>query len=146
MRDPHVEPGMDLRLVRTFAAPRAAVFRAWTDPELLVRWWGPGAWAEVDLRPGGRYRLGMRWPNGMTMCATGTFRDVAPGERLVYTFGWEGEDSSETLVTVEFKDAGAGTELHLIHEGFTAAEVRDNHGQGWSDCIDRLEALAVELA
>ena len=78
-----------VRLVEVFDAPRERVFAAWTEPERLKRWWGPGAFrtteAEVDLRPGGRYALTLE-PGAMHLA--GEFREVVPPERLVYTWRW----------------------------------------------------------
>jgi uncharacterized protein YndB with AHSA1/START domain len=82
----------EVRIERVIAAPREQVFRAWTDPEVLRRWWGPGefttAFAEVDLRPGGEYLLVMQPPHGDPMHLAGTFREVVAPERLVYTWRW----------------------------------------------------------
>ena len=84
-------PETTLRLTRTFAAPRKKIFRAWTEPEALKKWWGPEGYAtplaEVDLRVGGRYRLGMRkLPKGDLFYLVGTYREVQPPEKLVYTW------------------------------------------------------------
>lgn len=142
MAQPTVGPDTTLRLTRTFAAPRERVFRAWTDPEALKRWWGPPGYGtptvEVDLRAGGPYRLGMRkLPDGELFYLSGTFREVTPPERLVYTWRWEHEPG-ETLVTVEFLDRGGSTEVVLTHEMFQAREARDAHAQGWAGCLDKL--------
>ena len=137
-------PATTLRLTRTFAAPRKKVFRAWTEPEALKKWWGPEGYAtplaEVDLRVGGRYRLGMRkLPKGNLFYLVGTYREVRPPEKLVYTWVWEGQpDLGETLVTVEFRDLGDATEVVLTHELFPNEKVRDDHNTGWSSCLDRL--------
>src|SRR3954464_7200682 len=105
-------------------ASRERVFDAWTDPELLRRWWAAGeTWdtplAEVDLRPGGRYRLSMHDPDsGNVHTVGGEYTEVTRPDRLVYTWAWEGEsDSGESLVTVEFVAAGGGTEVVLTHTG-----------------------------
>ena len=133
-----------LRLTRTFAAPRERVFRAWTEPEELKRWWGPDGYAtpsaEVDLRVGGAYRFGMRkLPDGEVFYLAGTFREVRPPERLVYTWVWEGNpERGETLVTVEFRERGKATEVRLTHELFPTAKTRDDHEKGWSSCLGKL--------
>jgi uncharacterized protein YndB with AHSA1/START domain len=79
---------------RVIAASRERVFRNWTEPEQLTRWWGPGGFscpaAEVDLRPGGTYRLVMLAPGGAPqMSVTGTYRTVDPPALLVYTWRWD---------------------------------------------------------
>ena len=135
---------MTLRLTRVVPARRDVVFRAWTDPEALRRWWVPFEGttvpaAEVDLRPGGRYRLTMRNAKGEEFHLSGVYREVRPPERLVYTWRWEGADG-ETLVTVDFEASGATTLLHLTHERFPDDAVRDRHGTGWAGVLDRLVA------
>lgn len=143
----HASPQTTLRLARTFAAPRQKVFRAWTDPEELKKWWGPPGYdtpsAEVDLRSGGKYRVGMRkLPDGPVFYLTGTYREVQPPERLVYTWRWEAEpEYGETLVTVEFHERGGSTEMLLTHELFPSEKMRDDHEQGWSRSFDKLEKI-----
>lgn len=123
-------------------ASRDRVFAAWTDPELLVRWWGPEAEAEVDLRVGGRFRLSMQFDWG-AMVSVGAYREILSPERLVFTFGWEGDQTQEeTLVMLTLQEAEGGTELTLTHEGFDDPAVAANHRAGWLDCVERLAALA----
>jgi uncharacterized protein YndB with AHSA1/START domain len=138
-----------LRIERTLEAPRKAVFRAWTTPELLEQWMHPHAdWttpvAETDPRVGGAYRYEFRSPEGQVFQEVGHFRKVEPPERLVYTcrFGSPGAiEPFDTEVTVEFHDAGDKTRLVLKHEGYARAEDRDAHEQGWPDFLDRLAEL-----
>jgi len=142
-------PGTEitLNLRRIFKAPRKKVFRAWTDPEELKKWWGPEGYAtpsaEVDLRVGGKYRLGMRkLPDGEIFYLSGIYREVRPPERLVYTWRWEAQpEHGETLVTVEFREVGDSTEVVLTHERFPTEKARDDHNRGWSGCLDRLAKL-----
>ena len=137
-------PETTLHLTRTFPAPREKVFRAWTDPEELKKWWGPEGYetptAEVDLRVGGAYRFGMqKSPDGDIFYLRGTYREVRPPERLVYTWRWEAEpELGETLVTVEFLARGGSTEVVLTHELFPSKEARDGHSRGWNSSLDRL--------
>jgi uncharacterized protein YndB with AHSA1/START domain len=143
-----------LHLKRTFAAPRSVVYRAWTEPELFSQWFKvPGAAAphvEMDVRDGGSYRIGMRMP-GVEAELVGTYLDVQPQERLVYTFRWESAvidamDTGETRVTVEFHDHGAETEVVLVHEQLRDADpVREFHEWGWSSTFDRLAELVPQL-
>jgi uncharacterized protein YndB with AHSA1/START domain len=133
-----------LVLTRTIAAPREKVFSAWTDPAILKQWWaaGPGftpTVAEVDLRVGGRYRLGMRAPDAQVdYVVAGTYRVVQRPARLVYTWAWEGTAGPETVVTVEFHDRGPQTEVVLRHEQFAGANDRDQHAAGWGGCLEGL--------
>ena len=139
-------PDTTLRLTRTFTAPREKVFRAFTDPETLKRWWGPPGYdtpsAEIDLRVGGRYRFAMRkLPDGPILYLAGTYREVRPPERLVFTWRWEAEpELGDTLVTLEFRDAGGGTEVILTHELFPSQKARDDHSRGWSSSWEKLAA------
>lgn len=95
------------------AAGRERVFAAWTEPALLVRWWGPGAEADLDLRIGGRFRLSMQFDWG-AMVAVGEYREIVEPERLVFTFSWDGDPTGEeTLVTLVLREAEGGTETDL---------------------------------
>jgi uncharacterized protein YndB with AHSA1/START domain len=137
-----------LQLERTFAAPPEEVFRAWTDPELLRRWWAAQpTWesplAETDVRVGGRYRLSMRDPDsGDEHTVAGEYVEVDPPHRLVYTWTWEGADedspSAGSIVTVEFRGDGGSTTVVLTHDGITDGQSRENHAHGWSGCLDNL--------
>ncbi len=149
MAGPSASPANTLRIGRTFASPREKVFRAWTDPEALKRWFGPVGYstpsADVDLRVGGQYRLGMRkLPDGEIFYLTGVYREVRAPEKLVYTWYWESEpELGETLVTVEFRASGDSTEVVVTHELFTTDKALDDHDKGWNSCLDRL-ALACQ--
>lgn len=143
MPAPEAQPLHTLRLVRVFQAPRERVWRAWTDPGQMKHWFGPRGFTtpsiELDLRPGGRYRIAMQPPEGGVFHLNGVFREVVPPERLVYTFQWEkaGWDYPETLVTAEFRERDGATELVLTHERFPEEKMRDDHGGGWSSCLER---------
>jgi uncharacterized protein YndB with AHSA1/START domain len=136
-----------LRLERTFRARPERVFDAWTDPELLRRWWAAQPdWtspaAEVDAREGGRYSLSMQEPDGGTVhTVAGEYREVERPKRLVYTWAWQDADAddNETLVTVEFHEEGEATRVVLTHEGFSNEDSRRNHEHGWNGCLDNLE-------
>jgi uncharacterized protein YndB with AHSA1/START domain len=131
-----------LRLRRTFQAPRERVFRAWTSAEELKRWHAPPPhttpFAEVDLRVGGKYRIHMRAPDGAEHHAVGVYREIDPPKKLVFTWTWEGGDMGDTLVTVEFLDRGAATEIVLTHELFPSDDVRARHEAGWNGAFDKL--------
>ena len=133
-----------LRLARTLPAPRERVFRAWTRPEQVKQWSAPHdasvAECEIDLRVGGRYRIAMQRPNGERYTVGGIYQEVNPPARLVYTWQWEGRPD-ETLVTIEFNDRGAETELVLTHTRFASAEERGKHEHGWTGCLDKLEKV-----
>jgi uncharacterized protein YndB with AHSA1/START domain len=145
------DPDTSLTIRRTFPVARERVFRAWTDPAALRQWSCPIGFtistAEVDLRVGGRYRMAMHPPeSGEPSVAYGTYREINPPERLVYTWQWEGGEMGETLVTVEFRDLGGETEVVLVHEMFPAADVRDLHNQGWAACLEHLAQALPAIA
>lgn len=136
-----------IQLQRTFPAPREKVFRAWTDPEILKKWWGPkGAstpLVEIDLRVGGKYRFGMQFPGQEILHVSGVYLEVRPPEKLVFTWRWERSDMDfgESRVTLQFHERGASTEVTLIHENIPHAETRENHRQGWSDFFEKFSQL-----
>ncbi len=157
----------ELVLTRTFDAPRKLVYKVWTDPKHITKWWGPQHFTapvcEVDLRPGGAYRYVMRSPDGMDFPVSGKFIEIVSGERLVYSDdSFEQKDMWKTLlgkslpdvdfstiqsiITVTFEDDGDGTKLTLITR-FVSNEVRDamlqmQMAEGWTQS---LEKFAKEL-
>jgi len=145
-----------LQITRTFEAPPEKVFRAWTDPKVLKVFHAPQdafsiPTVEVDLRVGGRYRIEMRSPDGKSHIATGVYREVIPPSKLVYTWKFEkggkmdGKDLDlgETVVTLEFRAKGAGTELTLTHELFPTVGEKESHLQGWTGILERLQKTLV---
>jgi uncharacterized protein YndB with AHSA1/START domain len=134
-----------LELRRVVRAPRPRVFAAWTTPETLRQWWGPGPVtcpeAHIDLREGGAYRIANREADGSTTWITGIFQRVLIPEELVYTWNVSIVPGEETLVRVAFREHPEGTEVELRHERFADPAVRDMHGAGWASCLDKLEAL-----
>ncbi len=148
MATPDQKVRTSVQIKQTLSAPRAKVFEAFTSPEALKRWWMPRDGfsvpsAEVDLREGGAYRIGMKNPAGKIFHLFGTYREVKPPEKIVYSWQWDGieEELGETLVTVELHDVAGGTELVVTHELFPTTEDRDNHKKGWSGCLDHLEKM-----
>jgi uncharacterized protein YndB with AHSA1/START domain len=138
-----------LRLTRTIHADQETLFRAWTDPKELEHWWrmeGPGwsfAEAQIDLRAGGSYRLGMTDPQGKRHVAVGVYREIQRPTLLAFTWEWEDPASKvgETLVRVEFKNAGEhSTDVILTHERFTNPDKVTGHEQGWTQLLRLLEA------
>ena len=142
-------PAAVVHVTRTFAAPRERVFRAWTEPEAVRQWFGRGGNHSVDsdLRVGGRYRITFRMPvSGRKGHVVGTFLEVAPPERLVYTFAWQGVPiptfgMGDSKVTVEFRDLGAQTEVSLTHELLDRRRLRSFHAWGWRRSLENLERL-----
>ena len=135
-----------ISIVSQFKCAPDKVWRAWTDPQAMKQWFAPSdafsvLLAEADVRVGGRYRIVMKSPEGEEHDVSGTYREVVRGKKLVYTWAWKSTPERESLVTVELRAAGSGTELTLKHEQFFDAEARDRHQHGWDACIVRLERL-----
>jgi len=137
-----------LSIVRKFDAAPAKVWRAITEPEMLKQWMAPAdafivPVAEAELRVGGRYHIVMNAPDGEVHDVSGVYREIVPNKKLVYTWAWKTTPERESLVTIELRAAGNGTELTLKHEQFADEEARNHHEQGWNGCLARLEkALA----
>jgi uncharacterized protein YndB with AHSA1/START domain len=136
-----------LTLKRRLKAPPAKVFAAWTDPEKMKRWMGPGEItamrAESDTRVGGRYRIVMQAPNGEEYDVGGVYREVVAGEKLVFTWAWKSAPERESLVTLLLKPDGDGTLLTLSHEQFSDEDTRNGHEQGWNSSLDKLEKFVA---
>lgn len=157
-------------LTRVFAAPRPIVYAAWTQPEHLARWWGPENFTnpvcEIDLRPGGRFRIVMEGPDGERYPMKGEYLEVAQDRRFVYTNdmseqGPEWHDMIQpgrapgsleprvhATTAVDFEDAGDGTRV-TVRMTFTTGALRDAHvrvgmNQGWTESFIRLDALLAQ--
>lgn len=141
-----------LEMTRAFAVPPRLLYEAWTGPEHLKHWQGaPQGFTvtsqEVDLRPGGEFRICMRSPEGVDHWLQGMYREVVPPQRLSFTHTWldaKGKPGNETLVTITFADRGGKSELTLRQTGFPSVQARDGHKLGWNSTLDRLDQyLAV---
>ena len=139
-----VMPDASLTLRRTIRAPRQRVFRLWTEPNELVKWFNaPGhglANAEIDLRVGGKYRLGMRkLPDGEPFYVSGEYRELDPPSRIAFTWSWEmPEDAKNTLVTIDLIEVPGGTEVRLTHALFANQKQVESHTVGWTAILDSL--------
>jgi len=138
----------ELVITRVLDAPPRLVFKAWTEPEHLVRWWGPQGFSlpscKMDVRPGGAFRFHMRSPEGTDHWLRGVYREIDAPRRLVFTWTWEdaeGKPGHETVVTVSFAAQGAKTKLTMHHAVFESVTARDAHQEGWTSCMERLVAL-----
>ena len=132
-------------IVRRIKAPPAKVWAAITQADLMLRWWGPDAGPTLDVvadvRPGGRFSVVFRLLNGDEHNPTGTYREVVPERKLVFTWEWAGMPERESLVTFLLKPIDGGTELTLIHEHLPDEAARDSHEQGWNGWFDKLLAF-----
>ncbi len=149
----------DLSITRLLKAPRAKVWRAWSDPVLLAQWWCPKPWVTdvraFDLRPGGDFHTFMSGPDGGTSDNPGCFLEIVAQQRLVMTSmltgGWRPATPWIAITAVfTMADEGAGTRYTATCMHPDAA-TRDKHEQmgffdGWGICIDQLDALASSLS
>jgi uncharacterized protein YndB with AHSA1/START domain len=145
-------PGRELVLTRTFDAPRDLVFKAWTDPKHLARWWGPHGFTnpvcEADARPGGAIRIDMRGPDGVVYPMKGVFHEVVAPERLVFTStaleDEAGQPRLEVRHTVTFAEQGGKTTLTMravvVKAAPEAAGALAGMEAGWTQSLERLEA------
>jgi len=137
-----------VRVAQRIRATPERLFRAWTDPKELASWWrmeGDGwafAGASLDVRVGGRFRLGMTGPDGKAHVAVGEYQEVERPTRLAFTWEWEDLESrvGDTLVTVKLNDVGGGvTEVVITHERFGDATRAAGHETGWSQLLRLLD-------
>lgn len=148
-------PRTEVTLSRTFAAPRSLVWKAWTDANLLARWWGPDGFpnpvCEVDVRVGGTMRIDMQAPDGTVHRLTGTFDEVAEPECLVFR-AIAVDDKSvalmESLTTVTFHDLGDKTKV-IVHASAAprqpiAADMLKGMDMGWAQSLERLARLVAQ--
>ncbi len=135
-----------MRVSQLVSAAPAEVFAAFTDPTEIRKWHVPGpdfsvCIAEVDLRVGGRYRIGMQPPDREAPHTFyGVYREVSPPLRLVYTSNWEppDRDTGESLVTIEFAATGSSTETTVTHESLPDQQSAEDHTRGWTGTLESL--------
>jgi uncharacterized protein YndB with AHSA1/START domain len=152
----------ELVITRVFDAPRELVWKAWTEPERLMRWWAPKGCTtpvcKVDLRVGGVFHYCMRLPEGRDIWGIGVYQEIVAPERIVYTdafadaegnpvppahYGMSPSHPPETLVTVTLTEHEGKTKVTLRHSIPESVEEREGTQQGWTEMFDR---LAEELA
>ncbi len=126
---------------KVFKADRDALFRAFSDPEIMRQWFFAGEdWsADVtsEFKVGGQYRIDMREPDGTTYSHWGEYREIDVPQKIVFT--WNSPFVENTVVTVEFRKANGGAEVILTHEFLPDEEQREGHRSGWNGCLRNLE-------
>jgi uncharacterized protein YndB with AHSA1/START domain len=144
---------LELTVSRLIDAPRALVFKAWTQQEHAARWWGPRGFTTVscqlDASLGGTFRIAMRGPDGTVRTKRGVYREITEPERLVFTYAWEdanGNPGHEMHITVTFEAQGQRTLLTLHQTGFEDVPERDSHHSGWTSCMERFAEYMVTTA
>ncbi len=152
-----------LVITRTFNAPRAVVFKAWTQPQHVMRWWGPKSFTTpvctIELRLGGVFRTCMRSPEGRDFWSQGVYHEIEEPSRIVYSdafadamgktvsptqYGMSDDWPTETIVTVSFSEHAGKTRLTLQHWPLRPSAERDLCQQGWNESLDKLAEYLVE--
>jgi len=147
----------DLVITRIFDAPCSLVWKAWTDPKHVMRWWGPIPFTSpvctIDFRVGGKFLFCMRSPEGQDFWTLGVYREIVANERIVYSdyfsnekgeilsasqYGLPGDWPDETIVTLTFEDHAGKTKMTLQHAGIPAGESSEMTQAGWSTSFDKL--------
>ncbi len=137
-----------VRIERTFAAPAEQVFDAWTDPEVMRRWfhcdpdWDTPV-AEVVLRVGGTVRIVMRMPDGAEIGAHGEYTVIDRPRRLVMTWTFDEEPANQQLIELTFSESAGSTTVLLVNSGISTDERRDSQDYGWQGCLDELERVVT---
>jgi uncharacterized protein YndB with AHSA1/START domain len=137
-----------VRIERTFAAPAEQVFDAWTDPEVMRRWfhcdpdWDTPL-AEVVLRVGGTVRIVMRKPDGTEIGAHGEYTVIDRPRRLVMTWTFDEEPTNQQLIELTFSESAGSTTVLLVNSGISTDERRDSQDYGWQGCLDELERVVT---
>ena len=139
-----------LEIVRVIKASRQRVFDAWTRPEMIRQWFGPGGMtapeATADAQVNGEYRITMQGSPApgveeRTARVSGRYTRVEPYDVVAFTWKPEWAEGEESRVTITLKDVQGGTEMKLVHEGFITDASRDGHAHGWSSSFEKLQRL-----
>jgi len=153
--------GQEIIVKRVFDAPHRCVWQAWTEPEQMMRWWGPKGFTtpscRLNVQVGGGYLFCMRSPDGQEVCGTGIYREVVEMEKIVMTdsfadekgnvvppsyYGMDMDWPEEVLVTVTFEELEyCTTLLTLRYSGLPAGEMSEQNEIGWNEAFDKLAEM-----
>jgi uncharacterized protein YndB with AHSA1/START domain len=135
-----------VRIERTFRASAEEVFDAWTNEEVIRRWFRPqSGWrepsAEVDLRVGGTIRVVMRTPDGGPVGAGGEYTLIERPHRLAFTWTFDDDPSNQQMIELEFTERNGETTVLFVNSNISEPERRDSQYDGWSTCLDEMERV-----
>lgn len=131
-----------LELHRVYNVSKETVFLAWTREEQLKQWWGLTGFTttigQMDVSIGGKYLFHMQAPNGKIHTLEGRYVEIVPNEKLSFTWKWvtDGDDSEETLVTIDFVDKDNKTELVITHANFSTMKEAKKHNNSWTNSLE----------
>ncbi|HSI53768.1 MAG: SRPBCC domain-containing protein [Ramlibacter sp.] len=133
-----------LVITRRYAVSREKVWRAWTDPQALSHWFGPGdtesvTRAELDVRVGGRYHIAFRTQDGEEHDVSGVYQEVDEPSRLSFTWAWKSTPERVSHVAIELVAIDSGCELRFRHDRFFDQQARNNHERGWTGTFAKLD-------
>ncbi len=155
----------ELVIARTFNVPRDILWKYWTEPEYMKRWWGPKDYTtptvEIDFRLGGKYLSAMRSPEGKDTWSTGVYEEIVPPEKIVVTdsfadengnvvsaeyYGMQGDFPLTARISVTFEDEAGKTRMTLRHIGLPEGEMREQTAAGWNEMFDKLDVEFMKRA
>ncbi len=133
-----------LTVSKTINADKATIFKALTDEEIMAKWFcaGPDGWSSTvksDTKLGGSYQVDMHNGEGETYTHTGTYKEVTPNDKIV--FSWNSQAVDDTLVTITLTETEGGTEVKLVHEFLPNDQMVENHTNGWTVILERLSGV-----
>jgi uncharacterized protein YndB with AHSA1/START domain len=140
------KPVFELEFTRVIDAPRARVYEAWTNPEQMAKWFAPKPYQlivkRMDFRPGGTFDMAMRGPNGEDFPFSGTYREIVPPAKLVWSGEFPGDPKDNMLTVVTFEDEGSKTKL-VARQTFNVMTDAVKHAtagakQGWTMTLNQL--------
>jgi uncharacterized protein YndB with AHSA1/START domain len=153
----------ELKIVRTFNAPKELVWKAFSQPEHLKKWWGPKEYTapdcNMDFRIGGKYHVSMMDAAGKKIWSTGVYKEIIPNKKLVATDSFADENGNvvsgdqygmpgmplEFIITIELEEENGKTKMTLLHAGFPAGEMQKGANEGWNSSFDKMDRLLAEL-
>jgi uncharacterized protein YndB with AHSA1/START domain len=137
-----------LTISRVIAASPEKLYDAWTNPEVMLKWWGPEGVTvpehRLDIRVGGGWKTTMLQPTGNRVVCSGVYRLLDRPRRVAMTWAWtqpDGQRGHETVVDVSFEKVERGTRMTLVQKTFANAEQEALHNQGWTSSLDKLEGM-----
>lgn len=140
-----VKPSLTIQ--RRLNAKPDRVYAAWTEPEKIARWFGPSVVdqdtvkAKMDVRVGGSFEVSFKSEDGEYHQVGGTYHEVEPNKRLVFSWAWHSTPERESQVTVTLRSEGDHTLLTLMHEQLFDEAAKIGHTRGWTGSMDKLEAM-----
>lgn len=134
----------EVRIIRHYPASAERVWAAWTEPQALSRWFGVDAQAELDVRPGGRFRIRFNSPDGSANEVGGEYQEVTPPGKLVFSWAFHTTPERVSRISITLQAVAGGTELTFVHDRFFDQQARDNHERGWNLFFTRLDQLLQE--